>query len=286
MALGALSAACVAWFGRRRLVQRARPFAERCRRVARRSTGRLRGLGYRLRRARPDPDVPDLVLADRIRSTIGPLERRLDVPRVHVMVENHTALLHGEVASVDDARAIEEAVSRVSGVAGVESYLHVGLTRGDTRPSGGRHEQASPARRRLVEAARAAGVPDDHAVAAVRAVLATFAERVPTDELDHVLAHLPEDVRSMLERPRRSGMPRRHDPRAALLGAVAAVTPRGEEVAPAVVAAVLGELRRLVPEEAADLAAVLPGELRRWWEEAAEPARGAGPETGAGSDAL
>ena len=95
------------------------------------------GILYRLAGRKPDPDVADDVLADRIRSSLGPLEKRLDVPRVHVMVEDHVALLHGDVPDVCDAAAIEHAVMRVSGVDGVESHLHAGLLVGDTRPSEG-----------------------------------------------------------------------------------------------------------------------------------------------------
>ena len=100
--------------------------------------GRLRGCIYRLRRSRPDPDVIDLVLADRIRSTLGPLQKRLDLPHIHVMVHDHVALLHGEVSSYRQVDEIDTAVAAVSGVAGVDSWLHVGLIAGDTRPSAGR----------------------------------------------------------------------------------------------------------------------------------------------------
>jgi BON domain-containing protein len=99
--------------------------------------GRLRGVSYRLRGRRPDPGVADPVLADRVRSALGPIEKRLDLPRVHVMVERHVVLLHGDVGTEAQAREIEEAVGAVSGVRGVESHLHVGLLRSDTRPSAG-----------------------------------------------------------------------------------------------------------------------------------------------------
>lgn len=109
-------------------------------------SGRLEGLSYRIEGRHPDPNVPDTVLADRIRSELGGLEKRRDLPHVHVMVEDHVALLHGDVATQDDARAIEDAVADVSGVKGVESHLHVGLIEGDTRPSEGRsHVQAHQA---------------------------------------------------------------------------------------------------------------------------------------------
>src|SRR5690606_6673259 len=134
-----------------------RRLARLLRRRARYVRGRLQGVRYRLSGRHPDPDVPDTVLADRIRSTLGPLEKRLDVPRVHVMVEDHVALLHGEVGAEAEAEDIEVAVAAVPGVQGVESYLHVGLWDGSDRPSAGRAvEQPSDARRRLLDAAASA----------------------------------------------------------------------------------------------------------------------------------
>ena len=115
----------------------ARHSTERCGRPLRHASGRLHGFAYRLRRRRPDPDVGDQILADRIRSSLGPLEKRLDLPHIHVMVNDHIATLHGEVGSYRDVDAIDSAVAAVSGVNGVDSYLHVGLVAGDTRPSAG-----------------------------------------------------------------------------------------------------------------------------------------------------
>jgi hypothetical protein len=119
---------------------------EPARRLARRVSKRLTrdvnyavasapGILYRLAGRRPDPNVPDDVLADRIRSSLGPLEVRLDVPRVHIMVNEHVAMVHGDVPDAKSARAIDHAIRRVSGVRDVESHLHVGLIAGDTRPS-------------------------------------------------------------------------------------------------------------------------------------------------------
>ena len=100
--------------------------------------GQLRGSAYRLSGGHPDPNVTDAVLADRIRSSLGPIEKRLDLPRIHVTVENHVAVLHGEVGKEADVEELVAAVGRISGVAGVESHLHVGLLASDTRPSEGR----------------------------------------------------------------------------------------------------------------------------------------------------
>lgn len=102
-----------------------------------RNPERFHGVLYRLRGQKPDPEVDDLTLADRIRSELGPLEKRLDLPHVHVMAEDHVVLLHGDVEWPHEAAAIEHAVRSVSGVHDVESHLHVGLLPSDTRPSTG-----------------------------------------------------------------------------------------------------------------------------------------------------
>ena len=115
----------------------ARGFAHRLARHARYAAGTVRGLFYRLAGRRPNPDVSDDILVDRVRSSIGGVEKRLDIPHIHVMVEDHVAILHGEVTEDSDIRTLEHAILGVSGVRGVESHLHVGLAPGDTRPSEG-----------------------------------------------------------------------------------------------------------------------------------------------------
>jgi uncharacterized protein (DUF2267 family) len=230
----------------------------------------LKGLVYRLRHRQPDPDVRDSVLADRIRSSLGPLEARFDLPHIHVMAEDHIALLHGDVASVEQADEIEEAVAAVSGVAGVESYLHVGLLPSDTRPSEGRRVHApSDALRELLAAAIDAGTGPRHAPRAVRAVLSTFLQRLPAGERQQVAAHLPADVRRLAAEPRRLGRPStRTRTVAELTRHVIAANGMTLDEAEPVIAAVLGTLRKLIPEEAADVASVLPAELRELWQTA------------------
>lgn len=249
-----------------------RSTGDRLVRDARNRSGRWQGVSYRLAGRRPDPAVRDDVLADRIRSTIGPLEHQLDLPRVHVMVEDHVALLHGDVGTAEEARRIEAAVRSVSGVAAVESYLHIGLLGSDTRPSEGRREHAtSEARKRLVAAAVGAGVAQADAPAVVRAVLSRFSERIPHGERRHLLTHLPDDVRSMLDVPRLLGRPRRVRSLPDLVFLTLVSTDALDPLdGPKVVRAILGELQALVPEEVADIAAVLPVDLREFWEAAAE----------------
>ena len=77
-----------------------------------RNSGTRKRIRYRLQQRHPDPNVDAVTLADRIRSTIGPLERVLDLPHVHVMVEGHVALLHGDVPSADSPGS--EASNRIS----------------------------------------------------------------------------------------------------------------------------------------------------------------------------
>jgi osmotically-inducible protein OsmY len=85
--------------------------------------GRAKGLAYRSLRRHPDTDVDDATLADRVRSSIGPLEKRLHVPRVHVTVEHGTAILHGELPDCQAESEIVDAVEHIAGVRGVRSHL-------------------------------------------------------------------------------------------------------------------------------------------------------------------
>ena len=137
----------------------ARRLADRLGRDVRYAAATTPGIVYRLAGRQPDPNVSDDVLVDRIRSSLGPLEKRLDVPRVHVMVDDHVAILHGDVSDERDAAAIEHAIMRISGVSGVESHLHAGLVLGDTRPSQGAAvpQPPSAALRTLLDAAEDAG---------------------------------------------------------------------------------------------------------------------------------
>jgi uncharacterized protein (DUF2267 family) len=223
------------------------------------------GIRYRAAGRHPDVDVSDDVLADRVRSMLGPVEHRLDVPRVHVMVNDGVTTLHGVVASDVDAHELEYTTHRVPGVRGVASYLHVGLRPSDTRPSEGRASQhPSAAHETLVKAARDAGVPAGAEERAVRAVLGPFFERVPIDEREQVFGHLPADARALAEAPRRHGRTRLRtiDELDDEIERVAGVDPL---VADALRFTVLGALRDLVPEEVADVAAVLPAGLRAAW---------------------
>jgi len=235
----------------------------------RRARGLARGLEYRASGREPDPMVDDRTLADRIRSELGRLERQLDVPRVHVTVRHHVASLHGEVISETDVEAIERRVLQVAGVWGVRSFLHVGLASGDTPPSVGRTTGVpSELLTELLDGASRWGLGGVAAQRALRAVLATLAERLPEEERRHLGSHLPADVRAMLRPPRVHGHGWHHRVRDVdEFLSIVADTSGVEKTAVAPLAeAVLGTLRDRVPEEATDVAAVLPASLRRWWE--------------------
>jgi osmotically-inducible protein OsmY len=58
-----------------------------------------------------------------VRSQLGPIEKQLDVPHVHVLVQDGAAMLHGEVPSWEAADQIVSSVLRMSGIEAVESYL-------------------------------------------------------------------------------------------------------------------------------------------------------------------
>lgn len=230
-------------------------------------SGRLHGVSYWLQGRHPSPDVIDNVLADRIRSELGGLEKRLDVPHLHVMVNKHVAILHGEVGDQADADQIERAVKAVSGVMAVKSYLHVGLGRGDSRPSAGRTFHApSGALNRLLDAAVQEGIDSDDAPVVVRAVLAAFAERLPAAEREQVAQHLTADVQALFHPPRRLGRPERVRSVQELVSEIteiAEVLPVGK--AQEITTAIVRTLRDLVPDEAKDVGAVLPAELRVLW---------------------
>ncbi len=240
---------------------------ERARRRLRYESGRLVGLRYRLVGGHSAEDVTDDLLATRVRSALGATTKRLDLPHVHVSVARRIVFLHGVASTDAEADTVERAARRVPGVDGVLSYLHVGLAAGDTRPSEGSLAYAeSAAMRRLVAAAEDTGLPERSARAAVRAVLATFLERLPASQRDHVLAHLPRDVQVLATPPRRHGhAPARMRHLHSFLEAVVAA----DHVEPArsrdVSSAVLRTLRELVPEESRQVAAVLPPELRELW---------------------
>lgn len=250
--------------GGRRFARRA---AHRVTRMARYETGRLEGLRYRLAGRHPDPAASDAMLADRVRSQLGPLERRLDIPHVHVMARDHDVTLHGDVVSADQVEVLLEGVRSIAGVQSVDSHLHVGLLPSDTRPSTGTTVVGeSRALHCLLAAAHGGGAAPGTDRAAVRGVLSAFAGLLPAGERRHVLAHLPADVRALVESHKREWSHAR--PRRMADFATVALPMLPVEERQCIVESVLGAVRDLIPEECTDVAAVLPEELREVWKTA------------------
>jgi uncharacterized protein (DUF2267 family) len=223
-------------------------------------------LRYQRTYGHPDLDVTPDVLADRIRSSLGPLELRLDSPHVHVMVEGKTALLHGDVGTATDAAAIEAAVAGMPAVEAVESHLHVGLLPSDSRPSSGRATNPlSPARLQLEAAAVRGGCDVESASDAVGAVLTVFIRRLPPVEAQHVVGHLPSDVRELVHR--NTWLPVRRLRTVDQL--VWNVTVESDHLSPQnsepVTRSVVATLRSLVPDEGTGVTKVLPEKLRPLW---------------------
>src|SRR5919106_5072753 len=115
---GAFAVAIGGWLATRSksLTKNASPYLHR-------TVNQAKGWAYRATRRHPSTPVDDSVLADRIRSTIGPLEKQLHNSRINVTVENGVAILHGEGTSPEAATQIEEAVRGIAGVHGIRSHL-------------------------------------------------------------------------------------------------------------------------------------------------------------------
>ncbi len=243
------------------------------RRQGRRLRGVMEGTRYRLAGRGPDPLVSDDVLADRIRSALGPVQKRLDVPRAHVMVTDHVAILHAEVGTIAEALGLAGAAGAVPGVMAVRCQLHVGLLPGQGRPSQGRLGRRAPSQplRRLLDAAALAGAGADRAPTAVRAVVEAFAACLPARERYRLLAGLPADLRR-LTAPRHPC--RWTDQPADLVTCVAHTSGLGDLVrAERVTVAVLDALGGVLPPvDAARVGPALPPGLRPLWYLAFPPA--------------
>jgi osmotically-inducible protein OsmY len=115
---GASLAAIGGWLATRSksLTKNASPYLHR-------TVHQAKGVAYRAMRRHPSTTVDDSVLADRIRSTIGPLEKQLHNSRINVTVENGIAILHGDIESHEAATQIEDAVRGIAGVRDIRSRL-------------------------------------------------------------------------------------------------------------------------------------------------------------------
>ena len=209
----------------------------------------------------------DGILADRIRSTLGPLLKRLDPPRVHVMAAQGEVTLHGDVSDLQAKALIESSVRGVSGVNRVLSHLRVGLQRGESTPSAGHRTERSPLLRRLEQIARDAGFASEaEARYVLRGALGVFTARLPEPARRRFLEHLPGDVRRLASSAHWLTSDIRtvtteHD--LAQTAAVAMLTDRLH--ADRLLRRLLPVLREHAPSDAETVADVLPPELRAVW---------------------
>jgi uncharacterized protein (DUF2267 family) len=89
---------------------------------------------------------------------------------------------------------------------------------------------------------------------------------LPPGERRHLLAHLPADVRKTLfPRPDATEHASRIRSAEQFVASAIASGIGSASTAQTIVGEVLAEVRRLVPEEVDDIAAVLPRELRELW---------------------
>jgi CBS domain-containing membrane protein len=209
----------------------------------------------------------DGILADRVRSTIGPLLKRLDQPRVHIMATQGAVTLHGDVSDVQAKSVIESSVRRVPGVTGVTSHLQVGLQPGESTPSAGHRAERSPLLRALERVVRESGyLSSAEARYILRGLLSVFTARLPEPQRHRFLQHLPGDVRRLatsahwLTSDIRT-VTTEHD--LAQTAAVAMLTDRMH--ADQLLRRVLPVLREHAPTDADTIAAALPSELRSVW---------------------
>jgi uncharacterized protein (DUF2267 family) len=209
-------------------------------------------------------DTDDVVLADRVRSSLGSLLRELDNPRVHVMAEGPRVLLHGDVVSEAARERIEESVRAVPGVGTVASYLRVGLLPSDMRPSQGHVDQPSAMSRCFHDALSHSGIVGRPADLALTETLRLVTDTIPPGERAHVFAHLPADVKSLVRCDRSTTSMPVQGPTELfdLVRVSSGLRPAESETA---VRTIVHELHRLVPEECDDVAAVLPAGLRPLW---------------------
>jgi BON domain len=145
-------------------------------------------------------------LADRIRTALGPILTNLDLPRLHVMAEQHHVLLHGEVSTAEQERLIVGLIEEIPGVHTIESHLHIGLLPGDTQPSDG-HRGPSEMSHELLLAATQIGLEGSPARCAISAAVRCIFEELGVDSQESLRQLLPLDVARFTQPNIRLGNP-------------------------------------------------------------------------------
>jgi uncharacterized protein (DUF2267 family) len=222
-------------------------------------------------RARLHPPAPagDEVIAERVRARLGHVIGRLGPHRAHVevAVEGGAATLRGWVATQRDAHRIARAARRVAGVQRVTSQLSANPRTSENASTAQGVPEDSPLWRRLHEALLVAGIEPNRTTRFLRVTLGELAIELPQHPLQHLESHFPADVRELIGTPARRKREKTRTPEQ-LVHRVAADADVPGPAARAGVLAVMATLQEAVPEEARDVAAVLPQDIRVMWESA------------------
>jgi uncharacterized protein (DUF2267 family) len=234
--------------------------------------GRVRGLRYRMLARGPTPDVDDDVLEQRVRSTLGSLRRRYDLPPIEVSaVMDGSVVLDGYAPDLEQVRELEASLSEIPGVEMVISRIQVDDA--VLRPSQRRDPAASPLRRELLAAVRQLDVGDEEQVERlVAATLVALFSLLPDDPARHLRSHVPADVQMLIAPPIPIASDRKPRTTYELVDEVSQLCGRSAGTSRQAIAAVFATLREMVPEEMDDVQAVLPAAIKPLW-------RGARPAT-------
>jgi uncharacterized protein (DUF2267 family) len=218
------------------------------------------------------PPKANADLADTVHSRLGSIIKTMDLPRIHIMAEGTRILLHGDVATEQDASLIEGIVKSFDNVDSVESHLHVGLLPSDTRPSKGHSAEASLSNQSdmmkgFFENAAAIGLTEGPAQSAIKGTLTAILEQIPPNERQHVIAHFPTDVARFVKPRHHFGDENIHWKTELELDAAASLRggfdlPTAEVLVPLII----GVIRRYVPEEDHDVVATLHTALKELWQ--------------------
>ena len=182
---------------------------------------------------------------------VGPLERRLDLPHVHVMAEDHVVLLHGEGRGRRGCGRDRECRAprvRCRGSGVVSPCRPTARRHSAVARSGGAAAAIGGRAQALLGAAAESGSWRGARLRSGPGDLVGVRRSDPGGRRAQLLAHLPHDVREMVTPPRYLGRASRR-PRTMheLFSNVFTETDAPLRHAQLVVQAVLYQLRRLVP---------------------------------------
>lgn len=265
VATGSVLAGVVAVATRPRVRRVLRRSGQRLVRRMRYLRGRARGLLFRVLAAGLTPDVDDDVLEQRVRSTLGSLSRRYDLPPIEVTaVVDGKVVLAGHAPDLEQVREVETGICEIPGVDMVVSHIRVDDA--VERPSQRREPAPTPLRRELLAAARQLDVGDDEQVERlVSATLAALFSLLPEDPARHLRSHMPDDVQALMAAPIPIASARKPRNSDELVDEVSQLCGRSPGTSRQAIEAVFATLREMIPEEVDGVHAVLPAGIKPLW---------------------